>query len=116
MLRSAGRSRFGKTVENLSVFSDDLTDNSEQVAVGDRDMSECVGSELLDGHAPCRRSCVQPGQHFRRQLDLQDHLARVEITLSQEQAGLSAARPLAQLVSTQPDRRRAHVGVAGQVE
>ncbi len=48
MLRSAGRSRFGKTVENLSVFSDDLTDNSEQVAVGDRDMSECVGSELLD--------------------------------------------------------------------
>ena len=48
MLRSVGRSRFGKTVENLSVFSGDLTDNSEHVAVGDRGVSECVCSDLLE--------------------------------------------------------------------
>lgn len=51
MLCSAEGSRFDKTVENLSVFSDDLTDNSEHVAVGDSGLSECVGSELLDSHA-----------------------------------------------------------------
>lgn len=117
VLRSAGGSRFGKTVENLSVFSDDLTDNSEHIAVGDSGPSERVGSELLDGHAPCRRSCVQPDQHVRRHLDLQDHLASVEIRLSREQGGLSGLPPVGTAaLSTQPDRRRSHVGVAGEVE
>lgn len=67
------------------MLSDGVANKAEYLDVGCGDLSERVGSELLNADAASRRGCFQPSQDFRRHLNAQRHASSVQISRAEQQ-------------------------------